>query len=76
MELRVLHMAAWRTTWYGRWGYAFGRGGFGIAKGTWRRAAESVSRVPLDALLQDFEGLDPALPTVVQRYQVHLPFLK
>ena len=73
MELRVLHMAAWRTTWYGRWGYAFGRGGFGIAKGAWRRAAESVSRVPLDALLQDFEGLNPVLPSLVQRYQVRSP---
>ena len=32
MELRVLHTVAHRQTWYGGWGYAFGRGGFAIGK--------------------------------------------
>jgi hypothetical protein len=35
MELRVLCAAAHRTTWYGRWGYVFGRGGFNIPKAVW-----------------------------------------
>jgi hypothetical protein len=30
MELRVLHSAARRMTWYGRWQYGFGRGGFNM----------------------------------------------
>ena len=30
MELRVLHAAAHKTTWYGQWGYQYGRGAFNI----------------------------------------------
>ena len=30
MELRVLHAAARRATWYGQWRYGFGRGGFNM----------------------------------------------
>ena len=32
MELRLLHAAAHRQTWYGRWGFVFGRGGFAVGK--------------------------------------------
>ena len=70
MELRVLHVAAWRKTWYGRWDYVFGRGGFGISKVAWRRAAESVCRAPLAAVLDDFGGSDPGLDSIAHRYQV------
>ena len=30
MELRVLHAAANKVTWYGQWGYNYGRGAFNI----------------------------------------------
>ena len=30
MELRVLHAAAKKATWYGQWGYNYGRGAFNI----------------------------------------------
>ena len=30
MELRVLHAAAKKVTWYGQWGYNYGRGAFNI----------------------------------------------
>ncbi len=32
MELRLLHTVAHRQTWYGRWGFLFGRGGFATGK--------------------------------------------
>lgn len=32
MELRVLHAAAHKTTWYGQWGYQYGRGAFNITQ--------------------------------------------
>lgn len=43
MELRVLFPAAFKATWYGRWGYGFGRAGFGIKPAAWKRAASAVS---------------------------------
>lgn len=39
MELRVLHAAARRMTWYGQWHYGFGRGGFNMRPQKVGRAA-------------------------------------
>lgn len=70
MELRVLHMSAYRNTWYGRWDYAFGRGGFGISRTTWRRAADAVHKTLLADVLEDFHNSDPALTHIIDRYSV------
>jgi len=72
MELRVLHMAAHGTTWYGRWGYAFGRGGFNIQAPAWRAAAAAVAAAPLAALRADFAatGADADALRVLERYEV------
>ena len=43
MELRVLHTIAHGTTWYGRWGYAFGRGGFNLTAAAWVRTLNPAS---------------------------------
>lgn len=40
MELRVLHAAARRMTWYGQWHYGFGRGGLNMRPQKVGRAAE------------------------------------
>jgi hypothetical protein len=72
MDLRVLHTAAFRNTWYGRWGYGFGRGGFGISRPVWRRSAEAVAKAPLDDILADFAGEDKALVDIIDRYRVEL----
>ena len=53
MELRVLHASAHRGTWYGRWGYGFGRGGFNMSRTTWRKAAELVAAAPLASVAAD-----------------------
>ena len=49
MELRLLHTVAHRQTWYGRWGFLFGRGGFAIGKqasvaGPWLAVASFARR--------------------------------
>lgn len=70
MELRVLFPAAFRSTWYGRWGYAFGRGGFGIKPAAWRRAATAVHDASLVARLRQSPAGGGAPARVVARYQV------
>lgn len=70
MELRVLHAAAFRNTWYGQWGYGFGRGGFAISRSAWRKSADSVSKALLDDILADFNGTDAQLTEVIERYKV------
>jgi hypothetical protein len=71
MELRVLHTAAHKVTWYGRFGYSLGRGAYNITRQQWRRAAEHVHGASLDALLFDFlGGVDDGVLAIVQRYRV------
>lgn len=71
MELRVLHAIAHGQTWYGSWGYAFGRGTLGISLKQWQAAVARMHRVKLAALWPHaFElahGHSP-LAAVLRRY--------
>ncbi|GMH42329.1 hypothetical protein BSKO_10248 [Bryopsis sp. KO-2023] len=69
MLLRVLTTVAEKRTWYGRWGYAFGRGGYNTSKAQWCRALEVTNRACLDRLIHDFEELDPSLVRIIERYR-------
>ncbi|KAK9867052.1 hypothetical protein WJX84_008430 [Apatococcus fuscideae] len=44
MELRVLHTAAHQQTWYGQWGYKFGRAGFNLSATAYHRSLSMVHR--------------------------------
>lgn len=70
MELRILNKVALGRTWYGQWGYEFGRGPFNINEDRWHRAAEHVSAASLDALLYDFEGVENGVPAIIDRYRL------
>lgn len=72
MELRVLHAAAYQHTWYGKWGYTFGRGPFNISRRTWRSTVSSVHNTPMAAILADFENCiaDRRMLDIIDRYQV------
>ena len=74
MELRVLHAAAYQHTWYGKWGYNFGRGPFNISKKTWKSTVSSVHNTPMTSLLADFESCiaDRRMLNIIEQYQVHL----
>lgn len=73
MELRVLYAVAYQKTWYGRWGYNYGRGGFNISRPTWRKAMTTLSSVPVESLLQEVESTDTVLARVISLYQVCSP---
>ncbi|GAB4820344.1 hypothetical protein N2152v2_007390 [Parachlorella kessleri] len=74
LELRVLHTAAHKVTWYGRFGYSLGRGAYNITRQQWRRAAEHVHGASLDALIWDFlGGVDDGVLAILQRYRVSPP---
>jgi len=74
MELRVLHTAATKMTWYGKFGYHFGRGAFNIPLVRWRKAAEQVHNASLDGIEHDAQALgDIALLAILQRYRAGVP---
>ncbi|KAI4385851.1 hypothetical protein MLD38_003841 [Melastoma candidum] len=53
MELRLLHGLAYGNPWFGRWGYQFFRGSFGITLPVYKTALEAIQTVPLSLLMND-----------------------
>ena len=71
MDLRVLHAIAHGQTWYGRWGYAFGRGTHNLPLAQWEAAVRRLHKVQLTALWPDAMGGSTAgtpLADVLHRY--------
>ncbi|XP_042503063.1 PHD finger protein MALE MEIOCYTE DEATH 1 [Macadamia integrifolia] len=56
MDLRLLHGVAYGHPWFGRWGYKFHRGSFGVAEHQYNRAIEILSSLNLDQILYDFNN--------------------
>ena len=68
MELRVLHTAAYGYTWYGSYGYTFGRGPYNTSEHEWQAAGHYITQSSLANLLYDFEGVESGVPAIVHRY--------
>jgi len=57
VEFRLLNPVACGKTWYGTYGYQFGKGSFGNTAATHRQAAERLRRFPLASVKTDFERM-------------------
>lgn len=73
MDFKILHACAFGATWYGSYGYAFGRGPFGYTRAEHSNAVAALGRFALDKVKADFaalprdEGL--AVCRMVEKYQ-------
>ncbi|KAK9272792.1 hypothetical protein L1049_003169 [Liquidambar formosana] len=54
MDLRLLHGVAYGHPWFGRWGYKFLLGSFGVSENNYDRAIDFLSSIELDKIIQDF----------------------
>ncbi|GAB4831620.1 hypothetical protein Ancab_005632 [Ancistrocladus abbreviatus] len=54
MDLRLLHGVAYGHPWFGRWGYHFCHGSFGVQEQHYHRAIEVLSSLTLDDISHDF----------------------
>ncbi|CAN4126887.1 unnamed protein product [Withania somnifera] len=54
MDLRLLYGVAYGHTWFGRWGYKFSHGSFGIMEHNYEKAIEMLSSIELDQVVDDF----------------------
>ncbi|KAI4299631.1 hypothetical protein L6164_033068 [Bauhinia variegata] len=54
MDLRLLYGVAYGHSWFGRWGYRFCRGSFGVTDNNYNKAIEVLGSLELDKLMQDF----------------------
>ena len=70
MELRVLHTAAHQQTWYGHWGYKFGRAGFNLSATSYHRSVSMVHRAEVGPLLHRLALPQSPAALVAARYQV------
>ena len=58
MDLRLLYGVAYEHSWFGRWGYKFCRGSFGVAEHNYNKAIEILTSLELDKIIQDFSNTD------------------
>lgn len=71
MDLRLLYGVAYGHPWFGRWGYKFLRGSFGITEANYLKAVEVLSSLELDRIIRDFSGqhLGQRIRQIVQHYR-------
>ncbi|EOY16518.1 RING/FYVE/PHD zinc finger superfamily protein, putative [Theobroma cacao] len=72
MDLRLLHGVAYGHTWFGRWGYKFCRGSYGVSEKNYGRAIEILSSSELDKINQDFSDREQCrqIKCIIQHYRV------
>ncbi|KAK3039344.1 hypothetical protein RJ639_028744 [Escallonia herrerae] len=58
MDLRLLHGVTYGRSWFGRWGYRFCHGSFGVKEQKYSWAVEILSSLDLDKIIQDFQSTD------------------
>ncbi|VVB03828.1 unnamed protein product [Arabis nemorensis] len=56
MDLRLLHGVAYGRPWFGKWGYMFSHGSFGIKEDQYSRAIHILSSIEVDKIMEDFSG--------------------
>ncbi|XP_047966013.1 PHD finger protein MALE MEIOCYTE DEATH 1-like [Salvia hispanica] len=54
MELRLLHGVAYGHSWFGKWGYRFCHGRFGVKEHNYKSAIDLLSSLELDQIVVDF----------------------
>ncbi|WVZ65144.1 hypothetical protein U9M48_014556 [Paspalum notatum var. saurae] len=69
MELRLLHGVAYGDTWFGRWGYRFGRPSYGVALPSYQQSLHALQSLPLCVLVPHLSCFSQDLPVVVTKYQ-------
>jgi hypothetical protein len=69
MELRLLLGVAHGDTWFGRWGYRFGRPSYGVALPSYQQSLHALQSMPLGALVGHLSCFGQELPLVVNKYQ-------
>lgn len=71
MDLRLLCGVAYGQPWFGKWGYRFCRGSFGVTQDKYDQAIEILCSVDLDEIVKDLsDGCHgKAIQRIVHRYR-------
>ncbi|KAF6171437.1 hypothetical protein GIB67_028088 [Kingdonia uniflora] len=68
MDLRLLYGVAYGHSWFGRWGYKFYYGSFGVIEPNYEAAIRVLSSLNINNVLQDLgrESRDKLVKEIVQ----------
>ncbi|KAG0485237.1 hypothetical protein HPP92_009316 [Vanilla planifolia] len=71
MELRLVHGLAYGEPWFGRWGYKFGHGSYGITRQMYQRSLEALRAFPLSLLHPPlgYATIDVDMSSIAPKYQ-------
>ncbi|XP_011038253.1 PREDICTED: PHD finger protein MALE MEIOCYTE DEATH 1 [Populus euphratica] len=71
MDLRLLYGIAYGHPWFGRWGYKFCHGSFGVTEPIYFRAIEILSTMELEKIIQDFSdtSLSKSIKQIIHYYK-------
>ncbi|VFQ99703.1 unnamed protein product [Cuscuta campestris] len=70
MDLRLLYGVAYGHSWFGRWGYRFGHGCFGVMEYDYEGAIHILSSLNLDRVIDDFSSINGSeIPQIVLSYR-------
>ena len=69
MDLRLLHGVAYSKPWFGRWGYGFGRGSFGVTQPMYQKAIDAIQGMPLCLLIHHLGSSNHEISLIFSRYQ-------
>ncbi|KAA8524837.1 hypothetical protein F0562_011260 [Nyssa sinensis] len=71
VDVRLLYGVAYGHVWFGRWGYRFCRGSFGVTEYKYDRAIEMLSSLTLDQIIRDFGNTKQRqeIKRIIHRYR-------
>ncbi|XP_023734537.1 PHD finger protein MALE STERILITY 1 [Lactuca sativa] len=69
MDMRLLHGVAYGQSWFGQWGYHFGRGSFGVTQQMYQKALDALQNIPLCIIAQNIGTSNMEIPLMLSRYQ-------
>ncbi|XP_077240022.1 RING/FYVE/PHD zinc finger superfamily protein [Tasmannia lanceolata] len=58
MQLRLLYGVAYGQSWFGRWGYKFCHGSYGVTEQKYIKAIHILSSFDLDSVIEDFSRIN------------------
>ncbi|KAI8538591.1 hypothetical protein RHMOL_Rhmol09G0116100 [Rhododendron molle] len=69
MELRLIHGVGYGEPWFGRWGYGFGRGTYGVTLQMYQKAIEALQTMPMCLLAHHLGNSNHEFTSIISRYQ-------
>lgn len=69
MDLRLIHGVAYGEPWFGRWGYVFGRGSYGVTQQMHHKAIQTLQAMPLSLLPHHLPSSYQEISILFARYR-------